>query len=620
MYSKTRIKQIVAEEFKQVRMQLSEAVSNWSAVEKYLQNTGADVLYVKGAETYKLNDPNLGLVYIMDNGTAYIKNSKKETSWAYTGTGNTASLSVDGTQLTIDTSSKDSTKDSDKSLKDRFKDIEKMRDKDSEMYGIDIFQTVLDWLGFIPGYGDIIDAVNAIIYFARGKWIDGALSLVAVIPIVGSGIKLGLKGSVEALGGLYKAEKIWAKAATGSVNDLANFYQEAARLGKLNSIQLRTMARKGDEIAKLLKRGSAYVRKNESAIKAFGVDGQAVAKQMDDVSTTVRNLTVVPIERSFAGKVIDKISSAGKKGAEGVINYAKVMGRGGLALFTAGGSEAAINLVKKLGISKREMNLLKQTMDTRFIKKLEKSPLTLAGILKSTPGMNASELSRLGIPANVWRRKTKGMTEWLEQLKKTDALRYKQVSNSIAKRAANAENPYYMAFVSDAFQQASNIFRPGAVFKTGASDMFARIFKLDSYRLSNPKNLDIVSNEIQDLGEKLGIDTEDNPQGVIMPAIFYAFNRYIVDTYKKGQDIAPQLATMGVAGTILTTAGDVLSPDETVPGGEVVQPNAPEAELSTIKNDFLNAPGTTSEKLAKLQEMGWSDDEIETLKKQLDID
>jgi len=620
MYNKSYIKQIISEELAQVRLQLSEAVSNWSAVDKYLQNSDAKVLYVNNAETYELTDPNLGLVYIMDDGTAYIKNSKKQTSWIFTGTGPTAALSIDGNQLVVNTIEKDTKLDSTKSLGDRFKEVERKRDKDSEMYEIDIFQTVLDWLGFIPGYGDIIDAINAIIYFARGKWIDGSLSLVAIIPVVGSGIKLGLKGSIEALGGLYKAEKIWAKAATGSVNDLANFYREAARTGRLSSIQLRTMARKGDEIAKLLKRGSAYVRKNQLAIQAFGVNGRAVAKQMDDVSDTVRNLTVTPIERSFIGKVVDKIADVGKKGAGGVINYTTVIGRSGLALFTAGGSEAAINLIRKLGISKREMNLLKQTMDTRFIKKLEKSPLTLAGILKSTPGMNAAELSRLGIPANIWRRKTRGMTEWLNQLKKSDPLRYKQVSNGIARRAANAENPYYMAFIGDAFQQASNIFRPGAVFKTGAPDMFARIFKLDSYRLSNPKNLDIVSNEIQDLGEKLGIDTEDNPQGVIMPAIFYGFNKYIVDAYKKGQNIAPQLATAGVVGTVVSAVGDILSPDETVPGGEVVQTNQPEAELSTIKNDFLNAPGTTSEKLAKLQEMGWSDDEIETLKKQLDID
>lgn len=618
MYNKIQLKHVIAEEYKQVRMQLSEAVANWPAVEKYLRYSGAETIYVDGAETYELTDPNLGLVYIIDNGTAYIKNSKKQTSWTLTGSGATASISIDGKELTINTTSKNTDSDSNKSLRDRFKDVERKRDKDDEVYGIDIFQTVLDWLGFIPGYGDIIDVINAIIYFARGKWIDGSLSIVAVIPVVGSGIKLGLKGAIEAAGGAYKATKIWRKAALGDVNDLANFYKEAARLGKLNSIQLRAMARKGDEIAKLLKKGASYVRKNEAAISVFGANGKAIAKQIDEVSETIRNLTVIPIERSFFGKVIDKVASASKKGAGAVINYTKIMGRGGLALFTAGGSEAAINLVKKLGISKREMNLLKQTMDTRFIKKLEKSPLTLASILKSTPGMNSAGLSRLGIPAAVWKRKTKGMTEWLDQLKKTDPLKYKRVSGALAKEAANAKNPYYMAFVSDAFQQASNIFRPNAVFKTGSADMFARIFKLDSYRLSNPKNLDIVSNEIQDLGEKLGIDTKDDPQGVIMPAIFYVFNKYIVDAYEKGENITTQLATTGVAGTVLTTMGDVIEPEETIPGGEVVQ--SAEAETSTIKADFLNAPGTTSDKLAKLQELGWSDDEIETFKKSVGID
>jgi hypothetical protein len=616
MYTKSQLKHIIADEFNQLKLQLSESVSNWLTVKQKLENAGVETIYVDGKETFKLDDPTLGVIFIRSDGQAYIKNSSKETSWTYVGN----VLTVGGSNIQLTSDVPKTSDKSKKSLEDRFKEIERSRSADSEVYGIDILQTVLDWLGFIPGYGDIIDAINAIIYFARGKWLDGALSLVAVIPVAGSAIKLGLKGAVEATGGAIKAQRIWAKAATGSPNDLAKFYQAAAASGKLSSIQLRTMARKGDQIAQLLKRGGSYVRKNESAVKIFGVDGKAIAKQMDKLSTTVRNLTVVPIERSFMGKVLDKISDVSKSGVKTTINYTKTAGRGALALFTAGGSEAAINLIKKLGISKREMNLLKQTMDTRFIKKLEKSPLTLAAMIKSTPGVNASELARMGIPANIWRRKTKGMFEWLGELKKTDPLRYKQVSNNMAKRAANAENPYYMAFVGDSFQQASNVFRPGAVFKTDAADMFGRIFKLDSYRLSNPKNLDIVSNEIQDLGEKLGIDTKDDPQGVIMPALFYAFNKYIIDAYKKGQDISPQLATMGVIGTVASTVGDVLSPEDSVPGGEVVQQDKPEVELGTIKQDFLDAPGTTTEKLVRLEELGWSEDEIETLKKQLDID
>lgn len=616
MYTKSQLKHIIADEFNQLKLQLSESVSNWLAVKQKLENAGVETIYVDGKETFKLDDPTLGVIFVRSDGQAYIKNSSKETSWTYVGD----VLSVGGSNIQLTANVPKTSDKSKKSLEDRFKEIERSRSADSEVHGIDILQTVLDWLGFIPGYGDIIDAINAIIYFARGKWLDGTLSLVAVIPIAGSAIKLGFKGAIEAAGGAFKAQRIWAKAATGSPNDLAKFYQQAAASGKLSSIQLRIMARKGDQIAQLLRNGGSYVRKNEAAVRVFGVNGKAIAKQMDELSTTVRNLTVTPIERSFTGKVLDKISGVAKPGVETTINYTTKVGRGALALFTVGGSEAAINLIRKLGISKREMNLLKQSMDTRFIKKLEKSPLTLAAMIKSTPGVNASELARIGIPASIWGKKTKNMSEWLDQLKKTDPLRYKQVSNNMAKRAANAENPYYMAFVGDSFQQASNIFRPGTVFKTGAADMFGRIFKLDSYRLSNPKNLDIVSNEIQDLGEKLGIDTKDDPQGVIMPALFYGFNKYIIDAYKKGQNIGTQLATVGVVGTVASTVGDIISPEDTVAGGEVVQQDNTEVELGTIKQDFLDAPGTTTEKLVRLEELGWSEDEIETLKKQLDID
>jgi len=51
---------------------------------------------------------------------------------------------------------------------------------------IDDVQNVLDYAGFIPGIGDFFDAVNALIYLFRKKWVLGGLSLVAVIPIVGS--------------------------------------------------------------------------------------------------------------------------------------------------------------------------------------------------------------------------------------------------------------------------------------------------------------------------------------------------------------------------------------------------------------------------------------------------
>ena len=65
---------------------------------------------------------------------------------------------------------------------------------------IDDVQSVLDYAGFIPGIGDALDAINAIIYMVRKKWVMGALSLVAVIPVVGSVIATPFKALHKLIG------------------------------------------------------------------------------------------------------------------------------------------------------------------------------------------------------------------------------------------------------------------------------------------------------------------------------------------------------------------------------------------------------------------------------------
>ena len=50
----------------------------------------------------------------------------------------------------------------------------------------DDVQSLLSWAGFIPVIGDVIDAINGIIYFFRKKIMLGAFSLIAALPGVGS--------------------------------------------------------------------------------------------------------------------------------------------------------------------------------------------------------------------------------------------------------------------------------------------------------------------------------------------------------------------------------------------------------------------------------------------------
>src|SRR5690606_12479255 len=59
-------------------------------------------------------------------------------------------------------------------------------------------QTVLDVVGLVPGFGEIADGINAVIYAANGDYVNASLSLAAMIPIGGqlaTAGKLGMKAA-----------------------------------------------------------------------------------------------------------------------------------------------------------------------------------------------------------------------------------------------------------------------------------------------------------------------------------------------------------------------------------------------------------------------------------------
>ena len=604
------IDQIILTEMADIKRMLTESAANWLEVSNIFKKLNLQKIIVSGIETYEFKDPKLGSIYIQADGQAYIEKTKLETPWTFDGT----NILVNGQTLATNNSNNTASKSKHKYLVT----IDKKRIEGRG--AIDAFQTLLDWLGFIPGYGDIIDAINAIIYFARGKYLDGTLSAIAVIPIVGSGIKLSFKGAIDGAGGALAVSRIWRKAANGSPDDLIKFYREAIASGKLSKMQLKAIASKGDEIAALLTRSKSYIKGKEAMISGMGLNANAALKQIDDVSRMIKNTTSIPINKSIGSKIgaaydAMKASKVGK----GTSN----LFQGGANLATFGGYGVVKNLVKKLGISNREMKMLKDAMDVRWVKRISDSPTLTTAMFKTNKRLSAADAASLGIPPWLSARPTKEIQQWFTNLKKTDALQWKQISNSIAQNAADAKNPYYMKFVENAFQQASNIFRPGAVFKGGYPDMFAKALKLDSYRLSNPKNLDIVKNEIEDLAEKLGLDPQDDPNGVIMPAIFATFESFLTDTKDKAEDAYNKGVTatvLGTAGAIVGIGGDTeTAPTDSQPGSTNVDPSS-ESELTSIKQDFKNANGTTLERLQALSDIGWSEDDIDVLKKSLDIE
>jgi len=118
---------------------------------------------------------------------------------------------------------------------------------------IDDVQSVLDYAGFIPGIGDALDAVNAIIYMVRKKWVMGALSLVAVIPVVGSVIATPFKALHKLIG--KQLGKVFGLMTTN---------------GKVASSTLFNIAKKmGGKVQGLIKKIYGIISKNVNKINSF---------------------------------------------------------------------------------------------------------------------------------------------------------------------------------------------------------------------------------------------------------------------------------------------------------------------------------------------------------------
>ena len=118
---------------------------------------------------------------------------------------------------------------------------------------IDDVQSVLDYAGFIPGIGDALDAINAIIYMVRKKWVMGALSLVAVIPVVGSIIATPFKALHKLIG--KQLGKVFSLMTTN---------------GKVASSTLFNIAKKmGGKVQGLIKKIYGIIAKNVNKINSF---------------------------------------------------------------------------------------------------------------------------------------------------------------------------------------------------------------------------------------------------------------------------------------------------------------------------------------------------------------
>ena len=433
---------------------------------------------------------------------------------------------------------------------------------------IDYVQLAMDFLGFIPVIGDVIDIINALIYFYREKYVDGFLSLIAVIPVAGSFIKLGLKGTIKATGAARAASSI-RKALAGNTADLTKLLQTAESTGKLDKLQMKQIADFGDSAAQMLNSSKKTLKQYESALQVAGVPTDAVLKQFDTYIAQVKNIT----SAADAARETSKASKLATKFAKRVIKAPIKLIDGALTISTVGSWILVKRLFKLLNMNIGRIPQLLDGLKSVYKSKLMTSPTLAAQMAKTNNVIPPTLLKQLsGAPTSIEIRTA------LDSLRQTNPSQYRKAIDEIARQSATSNNPYYRIFIANQLQAAGNVIRPGATVSGTADGSIVNLLKQMKFGV---KTLDVVSNEVQDVAEKLGLDPQDDPNAVFVPALISAVNWALGD-----KDAGAEENEQAMNPT------NVLNGDE----------------LERAKSAYETAEGNNpTEKIASMADQGWND-------------
>jgi len=255
----------------------------------------------------------------------------------------------------------------------------------NEQEWLDSVQTVLDYAGIVPVVGDAIDLINGIIYFTRagveGKFmpngLNGLLSMIAVIPVVGSAISIPVKA-------LFKIVPITAAATT--IKKILNGGDAAGMITK--------MAGKNSKVANILNPLRILITKNLDVILK-GTKGLkwAIKKiaiipftKIDDVLSVAGVKLITSLEKFLVG--LGK--SSGKTASKGVVKKLLSVPTN---MLTKRGRIALSKSIIKPG--KKRMFYASQDMFGDFLMKEGKSIMTTT----SSNKLLKNALTNIGAPA-----------------------------------------------------------------------------------------------------------------------------------------------------------------------------------------------------------------------------
>lgn len=102
----------------------------------------------------------------------------------------------------------------------------------------------LDAAGFIPGFGEIADGLNGVIYLAEGHYIEASISLVAMIPILGD---LGKAGKLT----VKLGQELLEEAAEKVVKETVEEFVETAAKETVEEVVEKVAKETGEELIEI---------------------------------------------------------------------------------------------------------------------------------------------------------------------------------------------------------------------------------------------------------------------------------------------------------------------------------------------------------------------------------
>jgi hypothetical protein len=228
-------------------------------------------------------------------------------------------------------------------VKDRYADMDTeikriaslapYRGTEQEEDWLDNIQSIADWIGLVPYIGDAVDVLNSIVYFARGKWIDGTLSIIAMVPVVGSAIAIPFKLAFKALGSMGEV--------IGKL--LLNGKGEAAAKKFIETLQKNNP----DELKKVI-----------DICKKYSSDIEKFMKPLNDKFEKLRSFDALLVP-DF---IVKRLNQLGANGADFVNTQRQ---------FFETISESTPNITKYAGKQtiKKEQELLKKMLSDKEVRK-----------------------------------------------------------------------------------------------------------------------------------------------------------------------------------------------------------------------------------------------------------